>query len=109
MKRFSILTQVQALVITLIISACGTAQATPTVNMNDLQNTAVAAAFTLVAETEAAIPTATQPALPTATVMKLPDFTLTALVLPTSDVTASPTPTENPYAGDPCVNQVLPA
>jgi hypothetical protein len=29
--------------------------------------------------------------------------------MPTLDVTLTPTPTENPNASDPCVNQVLPA
>ncbi len=115
MKRFSISTQVftQVLAITLIISACGpravVPQATPTINPTELQKqvTAIAATYMAAAETQAAIPTATQPA-PTATVMELPDFTQTALFLPTSDVTPSPTSTVNPYAGDPCVNQKMP-
>jgi hypothetical protein len=41
-----------------LISACGP-QATPTANPVDIQNTAQAAAFTLVAETQQAIPTST--------------------------------------------------
>jgi hypothetical protein len=112
MKHFSILTH--TLAITLMISACGVrvvSPTTPTINPIAQQVTVVAATFMAAAKTQAAIPTATQ-SVPTATVMQLPDFTLTALSLPTSDVTASPTsptPTENPYAGDPCVNQVLPA
>jgi hypothetical protein len=42
----------------LLASACGP-QATPTANPVDIQNTAAAAAFTMVAETQQAIPTAT--------------------------------------------------
>jgi len=113
MKRFSTprqaLTQVFA--ITLIISACSARvapQTTPTINPIDLQVTAVAAAFTVVAETQAAISTA-MPPLPTLA----PTNTLPALVTstprPTLNVTFTPTSTVNPYAGDPCINQVLPA
>ena len=102
MKRFSILTQ--ALVIMLIISACGTrgeSKATPTINPLDLQSTMVAAAFTLVAETQAAIPTATLP--PTAT--NTPASTATLPPLPALGGTFTPIP----GAGDPCINNVLPA
>ena len=60
MKRFSILTLV---LMTLSMSACGArgAQATPTINAVDIQSTAAVVAFTMVAETQAAIPTATPP------------------------------------------------
>ena len=104
MKCFSILTLV--LVITLIISACG-AQATPTVNAIDIQGTVAAAAFTIVAETQAAIPTATPPP-PTATFTDTPAPTNTPLPLPSSEVTFTPVPNGNPSGGDPCINQVLP-
>lgn len=104
MKRFSILTQI--LVLTLIISACG-AQATPTVNVNDLESTAVAVAFTQVAETQAAIPSATPP-LPTFVPTNTLQIFVTLTPMPTLDVTFTPMPTENPNAGDPCVNQKLP-
>ena len=109
MKRFSIPTQAlaqvlaQALVITLVISACG-AKETPTANPVDLQSTMLAAASTLVAETQASIPTAT-PLPPTATLTNTPLPTNTFLPLPT----VGPASTPNPGAGDPCINQVLPA
>ena len=101
MKHFSIPTQI--LIITLIISACG-AKETPTANPVDLQSTMLAAASTLVAETQAAIPTATS-LPPTATLTNTPLPTNTFLPLPTLGAAATP----NPGAGDPCINQVLPA
>ena len=54
------------LVITLLVSACSAAPAAvPTVDVVSIQNTSVAAALTIVAETMAAIPTSTP--LPTET------------------------------------------
>ena len=112
MKRFSV--RIQALVITLIISACGGAsQATPTTSLSDLQSTAFAAASTLVAETQAAIPTAT----PTAIVTNTPASTATLPPIPTSGPTLTPlpggisftpTPDGNSAPADPCINTVLP-
>ena len=104
MKRFSILTQ--ALMITLIISACGarnTPPTTPTAGLNELQSTMIAAASTIVAQTEAAIPTAT-PLPPTTTPTNTPAFTPTIPPLPTLDATFTAVPT----AGDPCINTLLP-
>jgi hypothetical protein len=101
MKSFSILTQ--TLAITLIISACGAPPAPPTANLADLQSTAVAAASTLMAETQAAIPTATLPS-PTATITNTPAFTATLPVMPTLGATF----TSIPAAGDPCINKALP-
>ena len=111
MKRFSLLTHalVQALVITLIISACGAApQATPTANLVDLQSTAAAAASTLMAETQAAAPTATPP-LPTATATlpPIPTSGPTLTPLP-GGISFTPTPVVNSATGDPCVNNLLP-
>jgi hypothetical protein len=108
MKYFSILTL--GLMITLIISACGARvpQATPTVNVLDLQSTMAAAAFTMIAETQAAIPTATPPS-PTATFTNTPAPTDTALTLPSSGVTLTPVPNSNSGGGDACVNSTLPA
>jgi hypothetical protein len=106
MKRFSIL----ALVImsTLIISACGAEAAPPpTVNPLDIQSTMAAAAFTMVAETQAAIPTAT-PIPPTATFTNTPLPTNTALPLDPSGATFTPVPNSNPGGGDPCVDKPLP-
>ncbi len=104
MRRFSILTH--ALVVTLIISACG-AKTTPTINPVDLESTMAAAASTLVAETEAAIPTAT-PLPPTATLTNTPEPTNTFLPLPTLGETFTPIPGGNSNAGDPCINTKLP-
>jgi hypothetical protein len=107
MKRFSILTLV--LMSTLIISACG-AQATPvpTVNPVDIQGTMAAAAFTMVAQTQAAIPTAT-PIPPTSTFTNTPPPTNTLPPLDASGATFTPLPNSNAGGGDPCVNQPLPA
>jgi len=99
MKRFSI--PIQALVLALIVSACG-AKATPTANPIDIPGTVAAGASTMVAETEAAIPTATFQ--PTATVTNTLMPTNTFLPLPTE----GPTFTPNPADRDPCVNQKLP-
>jgi len=112
MKRFLILTQVlmQAFVITLIISACGAApQATPTVNLNDRQSTAIAAAVTNLAETQAAIPSATPPP-PTATATLPPIPTLGPTFTPNpGGISFTPTPVETSSPADPCINKVLPA
>ncbi|HLF75223.1 MAG TPA: hypothetical protein VI524_12795 [Anaerolineales bacterium] len=107
MKYFSILTLV--LMSTLIISACG-AQATPppTVNVVELQITAAAVALTMIAETQAAIPTAT-PIPPTETFTDTPAPTNTFPPLPSSEATFTPVPNGNSGGGDPCINQVLPA
>lgn len=114
MKRFSILTL--ALVITLIISACGAApQVTPTINLTDRQSTAIAAAVTSLAETQAAIPTATLP--PTVTATNTPASTVTLPPIPTAGptftplpggISFTPTPDINSGAADPCINNVLP-
>ena len=109
MKRFSIL--IHVLVITLIISACGTRntpQATPTISLNDLKSTAIAAAVTSLAETQAAIPTATL-FLPTATVALPLIPTLEPTFTPNPDaILFTPTPVAPPSPVDSCVNQVLP-
>lgn len=105
MKCFSILTRV--LMITLFLSACGATEATPppTVNPADIQGTMAAAALTMIAETQAAIPTATLTATPTNT----PLPTNTVPPLPPSGATLTPAPNSNSGGGDPCINQVLPA
>jgi hypothetical protein len=110
MKRFSTLT---VAVIAMLISACG-APAAPTMQAVDVQNTAVAAAFTMVAETQAAIPTAT-PLPPTEPPTQTPLPTNTPLPLPTSATSAvisSPTTasvSSNNSGGDPCATRVLSA
>jgi hypothetical protein len=102
MKRFLILTL--ALMLALVISACG-AQATPipTVDPVDIQNTMAAAAFTMIAETQAAVPTSTPPPTPTDT----PIPTITLPPLPTLDATFTAVPSGNSGGTDPCINQVL--
>jgi hypothetical protein len=104
MKPFSTLTVIAA--IALLISACG-APAAPTVNPADVQNTAIAAAMTMVAQTQAAIPTAT-PLPPTETPTQTLAVTDTPLASPTLAVTLAPTlpPTSTP-GGDPCANRQL--
>jgi hypothetical protein len=108
MKWFSILTLI--LMITLMTSACGArgAEATPTVNPVDLQSTMAAAAFTMIAETQAAIPTAT-PIPPTATFTNTPIPTDTLPPLPAPGGTLTPVPNGNSGGVDPCINQILPA
>src|SRR5262245_45619567 len=99
MKCLSILTQV--LMMTLIISACGArdAQSTPTVNVVDIQSTMAAVAFTMIAQTQSAIPTATPPP-PTETFTDTPAPTVTFPPLPSSAVTFTPVPNSNSSGGD---------
>lgn len=96
-------------VLAMIVSACG-AEPVPTISAADVQSTAVAAAFTMVAQTQAAIPTATPlPPTDTPTVTPLP--TDTPVSLPTLEV--SPTTAAVSAGGnasvDPCSNRVLSA
>jgi hypothetical protein len=104
MKRFSI----PALVIALFISACGSHQAAPAIDPVDMQSTAVASALTLLAETQAAIPTSTPPP-PTVAATDTPEFTPTIPPLPTLGAeTFTPSPEANSNAGDPCVTTPMP-
>ena len=87
--------------ITVLTSACGAATATPTMAGADVQNTAIAAAFTVVAETHIAMPTATNvPPTETPTETPAPTMTDTPALLPSVAATF----TETPAAGsaDPC-------
>ena len=99
------------LLITVFASACSAAPAVPTMSAVDVQNTAMAAALTVVAQTQAAIPTAT-PLPPTATstatpaVTNTPLATDTPLSLPTSEATLTVTAQTNV---DPCASRVLAA
>jgi hypothetical protein len=77
--------------LSLAASACAP-QATPTVNPLDIQHTAEAAAFTMVAQTEEAVPTPTL-APPTETPSPTPMPTLTSITSPTSNVSTPQTPT----------------
>lgn len=80
----------------LLLGACAP-QATPTVDPMDVQHTAEAAAFTMVAQTQAAIPTST-PIPPTATESPTPLPTLTSITSPTAigDTVIVDTPTGIP-------------
>lgn len=107
MKHLS--TLITIIAITVLISACG-AQATPTANPADIAGTAQAAAFTMIAQTQAAIPTATLPP-PTEIPTQTPLPTDTPVTLPTQatvPVLASPTtaPASN-AGGDPCATRPL--
>ncbi len=89
MKRFFPILMVLAV----LLSACGAAgaPAAPTMNPADVQNTAVAAAWTLVAQTEAAKPTETPlPPTEVPSPTPLPTFTalaeITPLVVPTIEI-----------------------
>jgi hypothetical protein len=77
----------------LIFSACAP-QATPTANPVDVQKTAAAAAYTMVAQTQAAVPTSTP--IPTDTATPLPTLTPVASLTLTSDPFAVNTPTGIP-------------
>ena len=106
MKRLPIFTLI--LIVTVVLSACGAEPPPPTMNAADVQNTAIAAASTMVAQTQAAVPTATPlPPTETATQTSLP--TDTPLPLPTLNVTLTPTtaPVSNNTGGDPCATRVL--
>ena len=90
-----------------LLSACG-AEPAPTMSAADVQSTAVSSAFTMVAQTQAAIPTNT-PFPPTETPTNTPVPTDTPAVPPT--LAARPTiapPTTDPNV-DPCSNRVLAA
>jgi hypothetical protein len=106
MKRLSFLTVI--LLTTLLVSACGAEPPPPTMNAVDVQNTAVAAAMTMIAETQAAVPTAT-PLPPTETPTQTPLPSNTPLSLPTLNVTFTSTtaPVSNNTGGDPCATRVL--
>ena len=100
--------------IALIASACAP-QAAPTMSAADVQTTAVAAAFTMVAQTQAAIPTAT-PLPPTEAPTSTPLPTNTPVALPTLEVTSTTAALSAPTSGssgaatvDPCANRVLSA
>ena len=71
-------------VLILLASACSRQPAAPTMNPQDIQHTAEAAAFTVVAQTQEAQPTNT-PLPPTATVTYTPLPSLTSIVTQTVD------------------------
>jgi hypothetical protein len=84
-----------------LLSACG-AEPEPTMSPEDVQGTAIAAAWTIVAETQAAIPTNTPiPPTATATLTPLPTNTVPPLELPTQSLLSQPTATTE-SSGDEC-------
>jgi hypothetical protein len=83
----------------LLLSACGQ-QGTPTMAPADVNNTAVAAAFTMVAQTQAAIPTNT-PIPPTETPSPTLPPTLTLTIPPTLDQLLAPPTATQAVASDP--------
>jgi len=100
-----------------VLSACG-APAAPTIDAVSAQSTSVAAAFTLVAQTQAALPTntvipptetLTQTPLPTDTLVPSPTIdtlvTSTATTLPTD--LPLPTSTVQSAGNDPCNHALL--
>lgn len=111
MKSFSILTQALVLTLIMLISGACAPQAAPTVNATDVENTMVSEIVTMLAETHAAIPTATPTPSPTATVTAThtPAATATFPLMPALGETFTAIPGGNSGAADPCINQVLPA
>jgi hypothetical protein len=74
-----------------LFSACGP-EPDPTMSAADVQGTAVAAAWTMVAETQAAIPTST-PVPPTDTLVPTSPPTSTPMLFPTQPISVLPTDT----------------
>jgi hypothetical protein len=94
-----------AATLVLLLSACGP-QATPTIDPAQVQASAVAAANTMVALTQAAIPTATFTPPPSPTPLPSP----TPIALPTLNTSGFPTaslPTVPPSGGSDTCNQPL--
>jgi len=86
-----------------LLTACG-AEQTPTMSVADVQSTAVSAAFTIVAQTQAAIPTST-PLPPTETSTETPPPTNTPEPLPILAATLTNTPASG--GSDYCATRVL--
>lgn len=89
-----------AVLFMLLVGACAP-QAAPTVNPVDVQHTAEAAAFTMVAQTEQALPTSTPTEMPSTT----PAATETLIPSPTVDpllatMTFTTTPTQSITGGN---------
>lgn len=104
MKLFK--TLAVAVLLATIISGCGAQAAVPTINAEEVQATAISAASTMVAQTQAAVPTAT-PLPPTETPTATPIFTDTPVFSPTPLISpTSAPPTADPNV-DPCSTRVL--
>lgn len=88
--------------LTVLLAACGP-KATPTIDAASVQASAVAMAFTMAAQTQAAMPTATATQPPTAT-FTLPPPTPTFFSLPTLAATA----TQAAAGEGPCWHSMMP-
>ena len=78
-----------------LLAACGGQPAEPTLSAEEVQGTAVSSAFTMVAQTQAAIPTNTPlPPTETPSPTPLPTFTAVVLPSPTTDFALLPTATQ---------------
>jgi len=88
------------LLVAVLLSACAP-EAEPTMSAEEIQGTAVAGAWTMIAETQAAIPTATHTAIPSPT----PLPTNTPILLPTQPLVLQPTATTE-SSGNEC-NRLL--
>lgn len=90
-------------IIAVLATACAAEPAVPTMSPEEVQGTAIAGALTIVAETQAAIPTAT-PLPPTETPSPTPLPTFTLEPSPTVDFSVIPTATQAPSttSGNPC-------
>jgi len=98
------------MILSLILSACGGEPAAPTLSSADIGATAQSAAFTMIAQTQAAVPTNT-PLPPTETFTSTPLPTETATFTPTIDpllptATFTLAPQSSGPTQDPC-NQLL--
>ena len=89
----------------ILLAACGT-KATPTIDAASVQASAVAMAFTMAAQTQAALPTATATIQPTETPTMAPP-TATILV-PTFPVLQQPTATKASANDGPCYHPMMP-
>jgi len=91
------------LALSVLLSACGT-PAAPTMSPADIEATAMSAAVTMIAMTQAAIPTNTPvPPTETPSPTPLPTFTQQPLVIPTLEQLILPTATTAPSDPNNCL------
>jgi hypothetical protein len=85
----------------ILVAACGGQPAEPTLSPDQVQGTAISAAFTMVAQTQAAVPTNT-PLPPTETPSPTPLPTFTPLPLPTQSIALPTATTASSGGGGQC-------
>lgn len=95
-----------AVLLITLVSACGGQAQVPTISAEEVQSTAISAASTMVAQTQAAIPTAT-PLPPTATLTFTPMASDTPIASPTPVISPTPAPPTTDPNVDPCSTRVL--